>query len=78
MKNILKENMSRFNTKNLSEQEMSYDEKVKKMETRKKVDKVQLLKLLPVGQTATIMQAEASEGGFLLIVDENNNYYELV
>jgi hypothetical protein len=74
MKNILKENMSRFNTKNLSEQEMSYDEKVKKMETRKKVDKVQLLKLLPIGKTATIMQAD----GFLLIVDENNNYYELV
>jgi hypothetical protein len=60
--------------KNLAEQEMNYDEKVKKMQTRKKVNKTQLFSILPIGKTATIMQAD----GIILIVDENNNYYELI
>ena len=71
----LKENMKRFGTKNLNEQEMSYDQQVAKMNSRKKVNKDQLLKLIPVGQTPMIMNIEDK---YLLIVDKNNNYYELV
>ncbi len=71
----LKENMKRFNTKNLNEQEMSYDQTVAKMNSRKKVNKDQLLKLIPVGQTPMIMNVDDK---YLLIVDKNNNYYELV
>ena len=71
----LKENMKRFNTKNLNEQEMSYDQTVAKMNSRKKVNKDQLLKLIPVGQTPMIMNIDDK---YLLIVDKNNNYYELV
>jgi hypothetical protein len=70
----LKENMKRFNTKNLNEQEMSYDQKVDKMKSTKKINAEQLKKIIPSGTTATIMNAEGS----LLVVDENNNYYELV
>ena len=71
----LKENMKRFNTKNLNEQEMSYDQTVAKMNSRKKVNIDQLLKLIPVGQTPMIMNIDDK---YLLIVDKNNNYYELV
>jgi len=54
--------------------EQSYEEKTAKMAARKKINKSQLLAILPVGKTATIMQAD----GVILIVDENNNYYELI
>lgn len=59
----------------LNEQEMSYDQKVAKSKSRKKINVEQLKKIIPVGKTATIMTAQE---GYLLIVDENNNYYELV
>jgi len=59
----------------LNEQEMSYDQKVAKLKSRKKINVEQLKKIIPVGKTATIMTAQE---GYLLIVDENNNYYELV
>jgi hypothetical protein len=71
----LKENMKRFGTKNLNEQEMSFDQKVAKLKSRKKINAEQLKKIIPVGKTATIMTAQE---GYLLVVDENNNYYELV
>jgi len=70
----LKENMKRFGTKNLNEQEMSFDQKVAKLKSRKKINAEQLKKIL-TGKTATIMTAQE---GYLLVVDENNNYYELV
>ncbi len=54
--------------------EQSYEEKTAKMAARKKINKSQLLSILPIGKTATIMQAD----GVILIVDENNNYYELI
>ena len=69
-----KENMKRFGTKNLNEQEMSFDQKVAKLKSRKKINAEQLKNKL-VGKTATIMTAQE---GYLLVVDENNNYYELV
>ena len=75
----LKENMKRFGTKNLSEQGTSGDSgyftSSDRMKTRKKVNADQLKKALPEGTTATIMTAPE---GFLLIVDEQNNYYELI
>ena len=80
MKN-LKENMKRFGTKNLSEQGTSGDSGYftdptnNKYKSRKKVNADQLKKVLPEGTTATIM---TTPEGFLLIVDEQNNYYELI
>ncbi len=72
---LLKENMKRFGTKNLLEQDLSYDQKVQKSKNRKKVNLEQLKKIIPVGKTATIMTAQE---GYLVVVDEFNNYYELI
>ena len=54
--------------------EQSYEEKTAKLTSRKKINKSQLFSILPIGKTATIMQAD----GVIIIVDENDNYYELI
>ncbi len=77
----LKENMKRFSTKNLNEQGTSGDSGYftdptnNKFKSRKKINVEQLKKVLPEGTTAAIMTAPE---GFLLIVDKQNNYYELI
>jgi len=60
----------------LTEQEMSYeDPRIDAMNSRKKVNKDQLLKLIPVGQTPMIMNIQDK---YLVVVDKNSNYYELI
>ncbi len=89
-KNILKENMKRFNTKNLNEQTPApgipaaqqkttaeYERKQQLINNRKKVTPEQLMKYIPVGQTALIMTADETPG-YLLVVDKKDNYYELI
>ena len=94
-KNTLKENMRRFNTKNLNEQTPAtapsiplspaaqqkttaeYERKTQLINNRKKVTPEQLMKLIPVGQTAVIMTADETPG-YLLVVDKKDNYYELI
>ena len=122
-RNILKENMRRFNTKNLDEAyawernadgslptlndatkqhqlnikeqtpatapsiplspaaqqktTAEYERKTQLINNRKKVTPEQLMKLIPVGQTAVIMTADETPG-YLLVVDKKDNYYELI